>query len=186
MVKKKSITNKNKTKKDIIKKIDKRKIINKKEKIIEKTEHIVSRLIPYALIVLTTILVLELGFQIKNHTVHAILVTLDYIVISIFVTDLIFIARKCNTAIYFFKNYRLDILAVFPFVLTFNLINEFYRVFALTKKFKLGQSIIHESLEVRKGVAVAARTGKIARYIRIGARTLRIITKTKFLKIFKK
>ena len=166
--------------------VTKKKVISKKEKIIEKTEHIISRLIPYALIVLTIIIILELGFHIENHTVHTILVTLDYIVIGIFVIDLIFIARKCNTAMYFFKNYWLDILAVFPFVLAFNLVNEFYRIFALTKQFKLGQSIIHESLEVRKGVAVAARTGKIARYIRIGARTLRIITKSKFLKIFKK
>jgi hypothetical protein len=78
---------------------------------------------------------------------------------------------------YFFKNYWLDILAVFPFVIAFRFLNEFYRLFYISKEFKIGQSLMHETLEIKKGVAVASRTGRLAKIGRVGIRSIRLISK---------
>lgn len=144
---------------------------------LEKIEHFNSRLIPYALILLTIVIILELGLHIENETLHTIVVIVDYFVITVFVIDLIFIAKRCNTVMYFFKNYWLDILAVFPFVIAFRFLNEFYRLFYISKEFKIGQSLMHETLEIKKGIVVASRTGKLAEIGRIGIRSIRLISK---------
>ncbi len=146
----------------------------------EKVEKCNAKVIPYALIVLTAIILIELFFHIESHTVHNIILFLDYLVISIFVIDLIFIAKKCDTTKYFFKNYWLDILAVFPFMLAFKFLESLKLAITLTKDLGVGQAIFHESLEIRKGIAVASRTGKLAEFLKIGARSMRVITKSRF------
>ena len=151
---------------------------------LKKVEHINARLIPYSLVLLFILIILELFVHLESHVYHLTLRTLDYLVITIFVIDLIFISRKCKPTSYFFRHYWLDILAVFPFAIAFHFISEIYRVFALSEKLVIGQAIFHETLEVGKEVSVASRTGRVAKYVRIVARSLRIITKSKFFTKF--
>jgi hypothetical protein len=142
---------------------------------------IIHKIIPYALILLTFVISLELAHTFHyveyGHAFETWLHMMDYIIIGIFVLDLIYIARRCETKMYFFKNYWLDILAVFPFALMFNVVNEFTKILYFTRQAKIGQSLLHESLEVRKGVSVAARSGQAGRGIRIIARSLRLVSK---------
>jgi hypothetical protein len=49
----------------------------------------------------------------------------------------------------------------------------------------VGQAIAHETLEARKGVRALSRTGKIARMIRIVARSIRVVTKSRLFRKFK-
>ncbi|MBU1111760.1 MAG: hypothetical protein ABIG93_05685 [archaeon] len=178
---------KNKNEKSKVKDIDKLKNVtwlmkdHKKPKTFwEKVEHYNARLIPFALALLLIIVILELAYHNENHAYELSLMIADYLIIAIFVVDLIFIAKKCNTTMYFFKNYWLDILAVFPFMLFFNLINSIRAIFLLSREVGVGQAIFHETLEIRKGIAVASRTGKFAKFLKFGARMLRLLTKSRF------
>ncbi|MBT3297293.1 hypothetical protein HN385_00025 [archaeon] len=146
----------------------------------ERIEKCNAKLIPYALIALTLIIIIEIFFHIENHIVHNIILFLDYLVISIFVIDLIFIAKKCDSKKYFFKNYWLDILAVFPFMLALKFMEGLKLALTVSKDLGVGQAILHESLEIRKGVAIASRTGRLAEFLKLGARSTRVLTKSRF------
>ncbi|MBI2125292.1 hypothetical protein HYV87_05610 [Candidatus Woesearchaeota archaeon] len=147
----------------------------------EKIEHYNSRLIPFALVLLLGIIIFELFIHVENHSIELAVKIADALVITIFVIDLIFLAHKARSAKFFFKKYWLDILAVFPFVLFFRVIESAYRVALATERLTLGQAILHETVEASKSTKVLAKSGKI---VRIGARILRIITKSRlFMKV---
>lgn len=149
----------------------------------EKVKKANARLIPYVLIALLILIVLELAYHTENYAYNLILRIIDYLIIAIFTIDLIFIAKKCKTARYFFKNYFLDLLAVFPFGLLFYVINEFYRIFTFAERIAISQAIFHETLELEKGVKIAAegeKMAKLPRFLRVGVRLIRFVTKSKF------
>lgn len=152
----------------------------------EKLEHYISRLIPYILILLAGIIILEVFFSEIAEHYHLLLAVLDGIIIAFFAIDLIFLARKCKSVRHFFKNYYLDVLAIFPFALFFELVNEVYRLLRLGREFTIGQAIFHETLEAEKMVKAEkelrlfSRTGKLSRYLKIAARSLRLLTKSRF------
>jgi len=160
------------------------------KKIWEKIEHYNAKLIPYALIILLGIIIFELFLHVYDARVLLLVHILDGIVIGIFVIDLIFMGLKEKSAKHFFRHYWLDILAVFPFVLLFNLFGRVYRAFLAAEQFAVGQAILHEGLEAEKGLKAVARGEKAlkftraARFIRIGARILRIVTKTHLFSLF--
>ncbi len=145
----------------------------------EKVEHYNSKLIPFALVLLLGIIVYELFLHIENHAVELIVKTADALVITVFVIDLIFLASRARSAKFFFKNYWLDILAVFPFVIFFNLIESAYRIIVATERLTLGQAILHETVEVSRGAKGLAEGGKFARFLRIFIRMLRVVTKSR-------
>lgn len=144
----------------------------------EKLEKTNARLIPYALVLLLAIIVLELTYHSESPIYNVVISIADYLVVLVFVIDLVFIAHRCRDARYFFKNYYLDILAVFPFTLIFRFVGEAYQVFRIGEELAVGQSIFHETLEAEKGLTKA---GRIARYFKIVVRSLRIVTKSRFL-----
>lgn len=143
---------------------------------LEKVEHYNSKLIPYALVLLLGIIIFELFVHVENHTIELMVKIADALVIAVFVVDLIFLAHKAKSAKYFFKNYWLDILAVFPFVLFFKLAESAYRVALATERLTLGQAILHETVEASKSTKILAKSGKV---VRIGARILRAVTKSR-------
>lgn len=142
----------------------------------EKIEHYNSKLIPFALVLLLGIIIFELFLHVENHTVELIVKIADALVITIFVVDLLFLAKRAKSAKFFFKNYWLDILAVFPFVLFFKLAESVYRVALATERLTLGQAILHETVEASKSAKVLAKSGKV---VRIGARILRVVSKSR-------
>ena len=142
----------------------------------EKVEHYNARLITPALVVLLAIIIFELFIPVENHTIELIVKIADALVIAVFIIDLIFLAKKAKSVKFFFKNYWLDIIAVFPFVLFFRLAESTYRVAIATERLTIGQAILHETVEASKSAKVLAKSGKV---VRMGARILRIITKSR-------
>lgn len=150
----------------------------------EKVEHYNTKLIAPALIVLLGIIVYELFIHVENHTVELVIKITDTLIVTIFIIDLIFLAHKAKSATFFFKKHWLDVIAVFPFAIFFNLINTVYRVAIATERIVLGQALIHETVEATRGAKILAEGGKFPRFIRIFARIIRIVTKSRlFTKI---
>ncbi|MBU0461570.1 MAG: hypothetical protein KJ574_03205 [Nanoarchaeota archaeon] len=82
----------------------------------------VDKLIPYMLIVLLIIIVLEIFFKEIAEHYHIYIAIADGAVITVFVLDLIFKYIRIRNIPKFLKTCWLDILAVFPFFI-------FFRVF---------------------------------------------------------
>ncbi len=142
----------------------------------EKVEHYNAKLIQPALVVLLAVIIFELFIHVENHTIELIVKIADALVIAVFVIDLIFLAKKAKSVKFFFKNYWLDIIAVFPFVLFFRLAESTYRIAIATERLTIGQAILHETVEASKSAKVLAKSGK---FVRIAARLLRIVTKSR-------
>ncbi len=146
----------------------------------EKVEEINSKLIPFAIFILLGIIIFELFIHSENPTLQRAVHILDGLVIAIFVIDLIFLAIHSRNTRFFFKNYWLDMLAVFPFGLLFTVVERVYEIAVAAERLAVGQAIAHEALEARKGIQVLAESEKFAKGIRIVTRSLRVITKSRF------
>ncbi|MBR9683570.1 hypothetical protein GOV03_03445 [Candidatus Woesearchaeota archaeon] len=144
----------------------------------EKVEHYNAKLIPVALILLLFVIIFELFIHIENHTVEFWVHMIDYFVIAVFVIDLIFLGIHSKSTRFFFKSYWLDIIAIFPFVFALNVVNNLYKAVIATERFVIGQAIFHETLEAGKSAKILTKTG---RFTKMGARILRILTKSHFL-----
>jgi len=139
-----------------------------------KVEEFNARLIFPAVVLLLFVIVFEVFLHIENHTLELAVHIADYVIIAIFVVDIIFLGIRSKNVKYFFKNYWLDLLAIFPFVF----LSRIVAIFA-TKGFAVGQAIAHESVEIGKAVSKLEKFGKFAKSLRIGARIVRIVSKTK-------
>jgi len=169
----------------------------------EKVERYNRKLILPAAVILLFIIIDELFLHLEHHAVVLGVEIADYLIITIFVIDLIFLGIKARSVKFFFKNYWLDLLAVFPFALIFRLVGDAWRLFSVSE-LALGQTVLHESLEVSKAavkaeeivqatsktareaeeIAKVSRTlkeadeiTKIGRSLRIGSRVVRFVTK---------
>jgi len=117
--------------------------------IIKKIEHFTDRVIPYVLVLLTIILVIEFFFKHIAEIYHTQIIIADYVVIFFFTLDLIFKYTRVRKLKLFLKKYWLDILAVFPFFLIFRVFEEvliFFRLPELTET----QKFLHIGLETEK------------------------------------
>ncbi|MFH1683108.1 MAG: hypothetical protein ABIA37_04900 [Candidatus Woesearchaeota archaeon] len=145
----------------------------------EKIEHYNAKLIPPAIIALLILITVELFFHSEDHTVQLIIHITDYLVLAVFIIDLIFLAIHARSVKFFFKSYWLDILAVLPLTPFFLLVDYLFRAVIFAGTITLGQSIMHETLELRKGFASLSRSQKFLKYIRMGLRSLRATTKSR-------
>lgn len=159
----------------------------------EKVEKINNKLIIPAIILLFFIIIFELFIHTENHAIELAVEVADYFVITVFVIDLVFLFHKAKTTKFFFKNYWLDIIAVFPFSLMFKALGEVAKVFSSLESVVVGQAILHETVEVSKAATkaervakVAEKFGKLGRYVKFGARAVRISTKTHSIIRFKR
>lgn len=144
----------------------------------KKIERWNTAIIPYSLIILAGIIIYDLFFHVDNPIINLIVEVLDGLVITIFVIDLVFLALKAKNAKIFFKNYWLDILAVFPFYFFFRIFGQLYRTALSAEEIFIGQKILHESVEAEKEVAAAIKTERGVKVLRSGIRSVRILSKT--------
>ena len=151
----------------------------------EKVEHYNAKLIMPAIVVLLFVIIVELFFKDLAHHYHTPILILDWMVIAVFVVDLIFLGIRARTTKYFFKHYWLDMLAIFPFAVAMAGLSKLMKIFSVSGKVAIGQAIVHEGLEARKGARALARAGKFTRFLRIGARLTRVVTKTRLFSHFK-
>ena len=80
-----------------------------------KIEHFVDRSIPFIVILLAIIIVLE--FFVDAHSFEPWLIYADWVIIAFFIADLVFKWRHVRNLTKFIRLYWLDIIAVFPFYL---------------------------------------------------------------------
>ena len=151
--------------------------------VIHKIEEFVDHLIPPSLVLLAAIIAVELFFKDFAHHHHSTIITLDYIIIGIFVFDLIFKYNRIRKIPKFLKECWLDIIAVFPFATLFRLAESvFVFTFGIRELIAKGQPILHEGVEIQKSVSRIMReaesVGKISR-IRV------FLKSTRFIRIFR-
>ena len=140
-----------------------------------KIEVIVDKAIPPCLIVLLVIIVLDLGFPafVEQHHLHPYILVADYLIISIFVVDLIFKYIRTRHIPLFIRKYWLDILAVFPFFLVFRVFELAAGAFSfvVSESTQTLQAVLHEGLEVEKEGARLLREAE--RFTKEGGRVAR-------------
>jgi len=128
-----------------------------------KLEHFIDRIIPYLLVVILVILILEFFFHKIAEKYSLYIEILDIIIILVFVIDLSFKYNRMRNLKKFLKSYWLEILAIFPFFLIFRAFEELALVTgAFGEALNPSQKILHEGLELSKIEEVVAREGKLA------------------------
>lgn len=163
------------------------------KKWLHKIEVAVDRLIPFMLVLLLAVIVLELGFSrfVDEHRLGIYLEIADYTVIAVFVLDLGFKYVRIKPFAKFLKKSWLDILAVFPFFLVFRLAEGIIGAVstAFSETAKVMQSIFHESVEaetvvteVEKIVKEGEKIGKASRSARFTRFLRPILRLPRFLK----
>ncbi len=144
-----------------------------------------SRLIPLALLFLLVIIMFSF-IPYHHPLLEMALGIADGLVITIFAIDLVFLAIHARSAKFFFHNYWLDILAVFPFGLIFKSLEAVYSGLAATERLVIGQQILHEAVEVEKEAKVLSRGERLAKLFRGTARGLRFISKSRLFEKLRK
>ncbi|MBT7903382.1 hypothetical protein HN587_05965 [Candidatus Woesearchaeota archaeon] len=161
-----------------------------------KFEHLIDKSIPYTLILLLGIIVIEIFFKDFAHHYHTIISILDWIVISVFVFDLVFKYIRIRNVKNFIKKCWLDIIAVFPFFIFFRAIEGIAGTlsFGLNEGLGTFQSILHEGVEVEKeGAKIIeaiekegtrgakmTRSTRFTRFVRMFSRTPRFLKAVPF------
>ncbi len=146
----------------------------KRNKFIEEFEHFTDHIIPYLVILLAVILVLENPFWTLVHldAYEPVVTIVDSVIVFFFVVDLVFKWFKTRRIRKFLKLYWLDIVAVFPFYLGFRAYAELAGLFIVEEFAETGQKVAHEAVLLREA-KLARQTRVAGRGIRMGQRVLR-------------
>ncbi len=137
----------------------------KNKRLKHRLELFVDKAIPYALVLLASILVIEFFFKAFAERILFLIHTLDWLIVCIFVVDLYFKYRRTKGVPNFLKSYWLEILAVFPFFLLFRLLElvGLLRLFGFVETFERGQPVLHEAVLLEQKYAGVVRGEKAAR-----------------------
>ena len=126
-------------------------------------EWFVDKAIPYLLIVLLGIIVVEFFFQELAQAYHKLIQVADYVILVFFVADLGFKYHRVRVMKIFLRKYWLDIVAVFPFFLVFRVFEEAARLLGEVRELgPQAQKIVHVGLELKE-VRLAEEAGKLGR-----------------------
>ena len=118
--------------------------------LLKKLEHFTDRFIPYLLVILAAVLIVEFFFKDIAFEYHNWITTADLAIIFFFSVDLAFKFNRVRKVKLFLKKYWLDIIAVFPFFLLFRLVEELFFLFRLSPELSEGQKFFHIGLETEK------------------------------------
>ncbi|PIN86310.1 hypothetical protein COV19_05890 [Candidatus Woesearchaeota archaeon CG10_big_fil_rev_8_21_14_0_10_44_13] len=142
----------------------------KKEKIhdiLHKIEYVIDKSIPYLVILLLVLIVVDLAFEELISPYEFYVSVLDYFILAVFCIDLVFKYIKVRKIPEFLKKHWLDIIAVFPFFLVFRLFEQIYLISNLPQLFMEPPTILHEGIVLeREGLRLmktAERTEKLSR-----------------------
>lgn len=138
------------------------------KKWLHKLEVIVDKSIPYLLLLLLVLILLEIFFK-ETAEHYALQIDIaDYFIIFAFVIDLTFKYMRVKNIKKFIRHFWLDILAVFPFFLVFRVFEAIAGLVSTTISEGVAsfQAILHESIEAeRGGVKLVEKEG--ARALRV-------------------
>mgnify|MGYP001132363549 CR=1 FL=1 len=131
-----------------------------------KVEKIVDKLIPYCLILLLPIIIIEIFYKDFAHHHHTAILITDGVIVFIFIIDLIFKYIRMRNIKFFFRTYWLDLLAVVPFYAIFRIFDQIFILFTpIAETLQSSQMILHEGLEIEKeGSRIVKEAGKTSRY----------------------
>ena len=150
--------------------------------LLKKLEHFTDRIIPYLLVLLAVVLVIEFFFREVSQKYSSLITSADAVIVLFFTLDLIFKFNRVRKLKIFLKKYWLDIIAVFPFFLLFRVVEEIFILFRLSPELGEGQKFFHIILgteELAKGEGAIrelaelqketklTRTQLLARYFRL-------------------
>lgn len=122
---------------------------NKKiERELSAIEHFVDKTIPFVVILLAILIIIDLFADI--HSFEPWVTYADWLIVAFFVADLIFKWRHVKKLTKFIRLYWLDILAVFPFYLLFRTYFALAELLSVGERVKEAQSIAHEALLIRE------------------------------------
>jgi len=141
---------------------------------LHKVELFVDAIIPYLVILLAIIIVIEIFFKRIAESYHLFFDILDYTIIAFFVIDLVFKWLRIRKFKKFLQMCWLDILAIFPFVLLFRVIEEAILLFRISEEIKDIQSVFHVAAELKKEApAFLEESAKIAEEVEKSGRVSR-------------
>tara|TARA_Y100000310_G_C20626478_1_gene786215 strand:+ start:516 stop:1178 length:663 start_codon:yes stop_codon:yes gene_type:complete len=153
------------------------------KKWLHKLELAVDWMIPWLILILLIIIILELFFHDIADTYHLYIEIADYTVITFFIADLYFKYRRMKNIKRFLKSSWLDILAVFPFFLVFRFVERFIILIELSQDYKHFQMLFHEGLELEKsGSKMIAESSKIIQEAEKAGKASRV---NKIIKMFR-
>ncbi len=142
---------------------------------LDKIDRFVDAAIPYLLVLLAVLIILEFSDIAKDY--HDTIIKIDYLIIAFFVVDLCFKWHHTRNVSKFIKLYWIDIIAVFPF---YTLFRVYYIAAELLTAGEQTQKILHEAVLLREAKVLreaesAARFAKQGRLVRLLARGLRVL-----------
>ena len=128
---------------------------------LKKIELFVDKAIPYLLILLVGIVVIDIFFQEISQKYSTSILIIDSIVITFFAADLIFKYRRVRDIPRFLKLYWIDILAVLPFFLVLRLFEEVLLI--SENSISALRNIFHAGLILEEEVAVGGEAARVLR-----------------------
>ncbi len=146
---------------------------------LETLEKVNTFLVPFALIGLMGIIVLDLFYHIQDPRILRWINIIDYLIITVFVIELIFFRLRSEDNISFIKRYWLDILVILPLGTAFAAFGRLFEFAISIDGFLLGQKLVHEYIGLSK-LAIETEEG-ILKFEKLFARITRF-----FVKVFPK
>jgi len=155
---------------------------------LQKLEIFTDEAIPYALIILAGVIIIEFFFKDIAEHYELYLMIIDNLVVLLFIIDLVYKYVRIKPFSLFLKHSWLDIIAVFPFVLLFRFVEVVADVIFFERALKEGQTVLHESVELQKEASMILkhieRSGKMSRSSKL-IKLIRPISRIpRFLKAF--
>lgn len=150
------------------------------KKWVQHIEIFVDRSIPFALFVLFFILIGEIFFHEFMVNYHTYVQIFDWLIIAVFVSDLVFKYIRIKDIPKFLRVSWVEILAVFPFFLIFRFFDSLAGLFGVGEVAATQtQRVVHISAEVEREVGSVvrevSRTERFARFLRPMARSVRFL-----------
>lgn len=145
-----------------------------------KTEYFVDKSIPYLILLLTGIIVIDIFFKEAAHNYHTELYIADTVIVAFFVIDIIFKYNRVRNVPKFLSLYWLDVLAVFPFLLLFRLFEEI--ILISESSVSIVKNLFHIGITMEEEVAAEAKMAKAAKTAELIAKEGRIGLAEKFFK----
>ena len=147
------------------------------KKWLHKIEVFVDKIIPFLLILLLVVIVMELGFHqfVEEHHLEQYVKWADYVIIFFFFIDLCFKYSHVRKIPLFLRKYWLDIIAVFPFFLVFRVVEGLSGAlsFAFSESAQTAQAVLHQGVELEKEgvkvvreVEVLSRSSRFQKFLR--------------------
>ena len=138
------------------------------QKWLKKLEVFVDKFIPYLIILLLFVIIIDLFYHdIAEHYKFQIAL-LDGFIVLVFLIDLSFKFKRAASIPQFLKKYWLEILAVLPFYLLFRALEIAIGFLELSGIIKQSQNILHTGVEIEKEISLISKEAEEVE--KVGAR----------------